>query len=164
VDGSAAQYARAFLGKLSFQFTNTSITWTDPAYDWLATLSGIENAEIRSMNSFTDRYAPIQSSTTSALIMDQPSWTWNYLGYDAFSDPWGNFGFWIQNASSLLTEEIEFFLDSSAGKIHYMTLPDQDMATIDTYLGILDAIVAVGGTYDASAHDITFQSLNFVRQ
>lgn len=164
VGGSAAQYARAFLDKSSFHFTNTSITWTDSAYDWLATLPGIGKAEIRSMNSFTDRYAPIQSSTTGALIMDQPSWIWNYLGYDAFSNPWGNSGFWIQNALSLLTEGSEFFLDPSAGKIYYMPLPGQDMATIDTYLGILDAIVAVGGTYDAPAHDVTFQGLNFVRQ
>ncbi|KAH8764510.1 pectin lyase fold/virulence factor [Hyaloscypha sp. PMI_1271] len=99
VGGSAAQYARAFLDKSKFGFTNTSITWTDSAYDWLATLPGIGNAEIRSMNSFTDRR----------------------LGYGIIWDT-----------------------------MHFLILG-----------GILEAIVAVGGTYDAPAHDVTFQGLNF---
>ena len=38
----------------------------------------------------------------------------------------------------------------------------EDMSKADTYLGILEAILVVGGTYDAPAHDITFQGLSFV--
>ena len=162
VGGSAAQYARTELARSSFTFDNTTIKWTSTANDWLASLLGIENAEIRAINSFTDRYSPIGSASAGQLLMDQPAWVNNIWGYDTISDPYADEGFYIQNALSLLTEANEYFLDSHTGQIYYKPLDGEDMETISTYLGRLETLIAIGGTYDTPAYDIAFQGLNFV--
>jgi hypothetical protein len=61
-----------------------------------------------------------------------------------------------------LTEGGQFYLDSSAGKVYYKPLSGQNMATADAHLGVLETLISVGGSYDAPAHDITFQGLSFV--
>jgi hypothetical protein len=38
------------------------------------------------------------------------------------------------------------------------------MSTAQTYLGTLEALVILGGTYDQPIHDISFDGFNFVRQ
>jgi hypothetical protein len=53
-------------------------------------------------------------------------------------------------------------VDSKAGKVYYKPLAGENMATVDAHLGVLETLVTVGGTYDAPAHDITFQGLSFV--
>lgn len=163
VGGSAAQYARASLDRSTFTFDNYTMTWTNSTNDWLASLPGIENTEIRAINSFTDRYSPVKSASAGQLVMDQPAWINNVWGWDTIQAPFGQMGFYIQNALSLLTEENEYFLDSSRGKIYYKPLPGQNMDTISTYLGRLECLISISGTYDAPAHNIAFQSLNFVR-
>lgn len=162
IEGSAAQYARTNLDRSDFTFHNTSMTWTNPANDWLATLPGIENAEIRAVNSFTDRYSPIKSASTGQLLMEQPAWANNLWGWDTISTPFADKGFYIQNTLSLLTDGNEYFLDSGLGQIYYKPLAGQNMATITAYLGILETLIAIGGTLDEPAHDIIFQGLNFV--
>ena len=63
---------------------------------------------------------------------------------------------------ALLTEGGQFYLDSPAGKIYYKPLTGENMAIADTYLGVSEALVVIGGTYANPVHDISFQNLNFV--
>ncbi|KUL82893.1 hypothetical protein ZTR_09020 [Talaromyces verruculosus] len=137
VNGWAANYARQKVKRGDFQFTNTSITWTSPQYDWLMTTPGMENAEIRAINSFTDRYAPIESV------------------------PNADFGMYVQNALALLSQGGEHYLDSDAGIVYYIPLANESMDTAETFLGRLEALFVVGGTYDSPAHDVSFVGLNF---
>ena len=162
IDGWAAQYARASIDRSTLSYDNNSITWTASANDWIASIPGIEYAEIRAVQSFTDRYSGIKSATVGKLIMDQPAWHNNVWGYDDISHPFSEREFYIQNALSLLTDGAEYYLDSSAGIIYYKPLTGQNMASATAYLGHLEVLIAIGGTYDAPAHDIAFQGLNFV--
>lgn len=164
VNGWAANYARRMIKRDDFNFTSTSITWTLPTYDWLMDTPGISgaDAEVRAINSFTDRYAPIQSVGYRELIMKQKSWANNIIGYDTIPEPNEDFGFWLQNALALLTEGGQHFVDSNAGIVYYKPLEGEDMATVETYLGRLEALITVGDSYDSPAHDITFEGLNFV--
>lgn len=162
VNGWAANYARRIIQRGDFQFTNTSVDWTSPEYDWLMTTPGIENAEIRAINSFTDRYAPIQSVGNRSLIMKQNSWANNIIGYDTIPQPNADFGMYVQNALALLSEGGEHYLDSDAGIVYYVPLANESMDTVETFLGRLEALFVVGGTYDSPAHDISFVGLNFV--
>jgi hypothetical protein len=162
VNGWAANYARRMIKRTDFHYTNTSMTWTSPEYDWLMTTSGIAEAEVRAINSFTDRYAPIKSVGNRELIMTQFSWTNNIIGYDTIPQPNADFGIWVQNALALLTEGGQHYLDSEAGIVYYMPLAGEDMATVETYLARLEALITIGGTYDHPAHDISFEALNFV--
>lgn len=162
VNGWAANYARRKVSRADFQFTNTSITWNSSQYDWLMTTPGIENSEIRAINSFTDRYAPIERVGNRSLIMKQNSWANNIIGYDTIPQPNADFGVYVQNALSLLSQGGEHYLDSDAGIVYYVPLANEPMDTAETFLGRLEALFVVGGTYDSPAHDISFVGLNFV--
>jgi hypothetical protein len=162
VNGSAANYARRYLNRTFFDYTHTAVTWTSSEYDWLMDIPDIEGAEIRALSSFTDRYAKIEAIGDHELVMVQPGWRNQIIGYDTIPQPNANFGFWVQNALSLLSEGGQFYLDSEAGVVYYMPLDNEDMSSVDSYLGALEALVILGGTYEEPIHDINFQGLNFV--
>ena len=163
VGGKASNYARKKLAnRKDFTYTQTGMTWTNSQYDWLQTTTGIAGAEIRFINSFTDRYSPIQSVGNRQLVMVQEAWTNNLIGYDTVQSPNADFGVWVQNALALISDGGEFYLDSNAGRVYYKPLTGENMATIDTYLGVQECLIAVGNTYTDPAHDISFSGLNFV--
>jgi hypothetical protein len=162
VNGFAANYARRYLNRTFFDYTHTAVTWTSSDYDWLMDIPDIEGAEIRAVSSFTDRYAKIEAIADRELVMVQPAWRNQIIGYDTIPQPNINFGFWIQNALSLLSEGGQFYLDSEAGVVYYLPLDGEDMSSVDSYLGTLEALVVLGGTYEERVHDIHFQGLNFV--
>jgi len=162
VNGKASNYARRKINRKDFSFTSTSMTWTSSSYDWLTSTAGIADAEVRFINSFADRYAPIKSTGNRALIMEQNTWFNQNWGYDTVSKPNADFGVWVQNALALLSEGGQFYVDSAASKVYYKPLSGEDMATAETYLGISETLVAFGGTYDNPVHDITFTGLSFV--
>jgi hypothetical protein len=163
VNGVASNYARRKINRKDFTYTSTGLTWSNSALDWLQSTSGIAGAEIRWISSFTDRYAEIQSVSNRQIIMKQPAWKNQIRGYDTVSQPNADFGCWVQNALALITDGGQFYLDSTAGKVYYKPLQGENMATAETWLGVLEAVVIVGGSYDNPAHDINFQGISVVR-
>ncbi|KAJ4383110.1 hypothetical protein N0V85_008505 [Neurospora sp. IMI 360204] len=162
VDGQAAQYARVKLNsRTDFTYTDTGMSWNKTDYDFLMTTPGIETAEVRFINSFTDRYAPIQAVGNRELIMKQHSWANQIIGYDTVAAPNADFGVYVQNARALLTDGGEFFLDSDAGLVFYKPLDGQDLTQVEAYLGSQEALVTISGTYDDPAHDLVFSGLAF---
>jgi len=163
VNGKASNYARKKIAnRKDFTYTSTGMAWTSSTYDWLASTPGISGAEIRFINSFADRYAPIKSVGNKELIMKQNTWYNQIWGYDTVNNNNADFGVWVQNALALLTEGGQFYLDSAAGKIYYKPLSGENMASVDTYLGVSETLIVIGGTYADPVHDILFQDLNFV--
>jgi len=162
VNGWAAQYARTALNRTYFKATNTSYAWDNSEYDWLMTTPGISSAEIRSIQSFTDHYAPIKAIGDRELIMAQYTWQNQICCWDDIADPYADFGLYVQNALVLLDEGGEFYVDSEADLVYYMPLDGEDMTTAETYLGLLEAVISISGTYEDPAHDISFENLNFV--
>jgi hypothetical protein len=163
VNGVAANYARRKINRKDFNYVSTGMTWSNAANDWLQTAEGLAGAEVRFISSFTDRYAQIKSVGSRQLVMVQTAWQDQLRGYDTISKPNAEFGVWVQNAPSLFSDGGQFYLDSKAGKIFYKPLAGENMSTAETYLGLLEAIVVVGGTYDNPGHDISFQGISFVR-
>jgi hypothetical protein len=163
VAGHAANYARKRLdNRKDFSFTATGMTWTDPKYDYLMNLTDVDIAEVRFINSFTDRYSPIESIGTRQIVMKQTSWANQIIGWDTVKSPFHDSGVYIQNNLQLLENGGEYFLDSKAGKVYYKPLPNQDMTSVSAYLGIQEAILVIGGTYDEPIHDLSFQGFTFV--
>ena len=80
------------------------------------------------------------------LTMVQNAWKDSIIGYDTVNNNNADFGLWVQNALALLTEGGQFYLDSSAGRVCYKPLNGENMATVDTYLGIQECLIAVGNT------------------
>lgn len=163
VGGWAANYARTKLdNRTQFTYTANGMTWSDSRYDWLMSTPGIANAEIRFINSFTDRVAPIRAVGNRQLSMRQYAWANQIIGWDHAASPFADFGVYVQNALALLTDGGEFYLDTAAAKVYYKPLAGENMATIDTYLGVQETLIAVGGTYGEPAHDISFSGIKFV--
>jgi hypothetical protein len=163
VNGKAANYARRKIAnRKDFSYTQTGMSWSNSQYDWLQTTAGIAGAEVRFINSFTDRYAPIRSVGNRQLVMVQNSWANNIIGYDTVQNNNADFGVWVQNALALLTEGGQFYLDSNAGKVYYKPLNGEDMATVETYLGVQECLLAISGSYGSPAHDVSFSGLNWV--
>ena len=162
VDGKAANYARRQINRKDFNYTATGMEWSDPDYDWLMSTAGIQDAEVRFIASFTDRYAPIQAVGHRQLVMKQNSWSNQIVGWDIVQSPFAEFGVFVQNCRALLDTAGEYFLDSIEGKVYYIPLDGEDMSRVDSYLGILEAIIVVGGTYEEPAHDISFEGFEFV--
>jgi len=163
VNGKTSNFARRKINRRDLQYTSTSVKWTNSGLDWITSVEGIAKAEIRWINSFTDRYAPISAVKNRELVMKQNWWFLNTWGYDHIGKPNADFGVWIQNALPLLSEGGQFYLDSAAGKVYYKPLNGENMATAETYLGILETLVAVGGEagYASPAHDISFSGIDF---
>ena len=164
VNGKAANFARRKLNsRKDITYTSTSMTWTNSGLDWISNTKGVDKAEVRFINSFTDRYSPIQSVKNRELVMKSGPWFHNNWGYDHVAKPNADFGVWVQNALALLVEGGQFYLDSAAGTVYYKPLNGESMATARTYLGVLETLVTVGGTsYGSPAHDISFQDISFV--
>lgn len=163
VDGKASNYARRKVAnRKDFAYSATGIRWTSSNYDWITSTAGINNAEVRFINSFTDRYAKIKSVGNKELVMAQQGWFNQMWGYDTPAKNNADFGVWVQGALGLLSEGGQFYLDSAAGKVYYKPLNGEDMRKVDTYLAELETLVSVGGTYASPAHDITFKDINFV--
>ena len=163
VGGKASNYARKKIAnRKDFTYTTTGMTWTNGQYDWLQTTAGIAGAEIRFINSFTDRYSPIQSVGNRQLVMRQNAWSNNIIGYDTVNNNNADFGVWVQNALALLSDGGQFYLDSNAGRVYYKPLNGEDMAAIEIYLGVQECLISIGNTYSDPAHDINFSGLKFV--
>lgn len=164
VNGQAAQYARRRLDdRDDFNYTDTGMTWEDPIYDWLMDTPGIETAEVRFIASFTDRISPIESVRERELVMVQNQWSNQIIGWDHVRSPYHDSGVYVQNALGLLTDGGEYYLDSEEGTVYYKPLDGEDLDQVDTYLGIQEVLLVIGGTYDEPAHDISFEGFKFVR-
>ncbi|OAG07405.1 uncharacterized protein CC84DRAFT_1242942 [Paraphaeosphaeria sporulosa] len=161
INGQASNYARRKINRKDFSYTSTSMKWTSGSYDWLTSTAGIADAEVRFINSFADRYAPIKAAANRELVMEQNTWFNQNWGYDTISKPNADFGVWVQNALALLTEGGQFYLDSGAGKVYYKPLSGEKIESVDAYLGILETLVVLGGSYDNPVHDISFEGLSF---
>lgn len=163
VDGWAANYARSQLANRSdFEYTETGMSWTDSTYDFLMTTEGIENGEVRFINSFTDRYAPIEAVGNRELIMKQPSWANQIIGYDTVDNANADFGVYVQNVLALLSDGGEFFYDKEHQNVYYKPSDGQDIEGSDAYLGVQETLLSISGSLDEPVHDISFEGLTFV--
>jgi hypothetical protein len=61
--------------RTDFAFTQSGLTFNTSSLNFLDGLSDQNQIEIESVNSFTDRYAPVQSISGNAITMQQPPGT-----------------------------------------------------------------------------------------
>lgn len=143
------------------RLTSNGFAIANPDRQYLARLPGIEKGELRSRASFTDRYIPIESVNGNDLIMANPAFKNNIIGFDTFTVPAHEGALWIANVLGLLDETNEYFLDEDASVVYYK--PDAaDMSNQNVVLPRLEYLLALAGTYDAPVHDLTFQGFNYM--
>ncbi|MFC1414785.1 ricin-type beta-trefoil lectin domain protein [Streptacidiphilus sp. N1-12] len=161
VDGALAPRAAISLSRNDIKITASGMTIVNPALNYLAALPQQNRIEVESQNSFTDRYAPVQSISTSAITMQQPAWNNNNWGYDTLASPFAGGSMQLENSYSFLKNAGQWYLDPSAGQLYYKAPSGWSPTAHDVELPQLTSLLQVGGSYTSPAHDITVQGVAF---
>ena len=140
--------------------TTTGLTINNPNLDYLASLPEQSRIEVESQDSFTDRYAPVQSINGTTITMQQPGWQNNNWGYDTLAHPFAGGRLLLENSYSFL-QPGQWYLDPSAGRLYYRARGNEDPNGGHFVLPRLQSLVQVAGTYDNPVHDLTFSGIQF---
>jgi len=161
VDGILAQRARIPLARTDITLNATGFTLNNPDLAYLATLPDQQRIDLQALQSFTNRFAPVQSITGTTVVMQQPAWDNNTYGYDALQSPFRTPTYFLLNSRRFLDQPGEWYLDTTSGTLYYKPLPGQDMRRARVELPRLETLVQVGGTYDQPARNLRFEGLTF---
>jgi len=161
VDGALAPRAAVTISRSDVKVTATGMTIVNPALGYLASLPQQNRIEVESQNSFTDRYAPVQSISGSTVTMQQPAWNNNNWGYDTLASPFAGGSLQLENSYSFLKSAGQWYLDPQAGQLYYKAPAGWSPSSHDIELPQLTSLLQVGGTYTSPAHDIAFQGIAF---
>jgi hypothetical protein len=161
VDGAIATRARTQVNRGDFTFTDTGMRFSNGALSYLNNLANQNRVEVESVNSFTDRYSPVQSISGNFLTMQQPAWNNNTFGYDTLNNPFRAGPLYLTNAYEFLDSPGEWYLNPGTGVLYYIPRPGQNMSSVSVELPTLQSLVDIGGTYDAPARDMSFSGITF---
>ena len=155
--------ARMELSRSSVNYSEGVYSPLDDEARSLFATEGIEHGEIRGINSFTDRFTPIESrSDDGTLVMAQPAGNNNAIGYDTNVDPDIESGFYLENVLAFLDEENEYYINSTTGTVYFKPADGADPNDMYTIVPRLEQLLVVSGTYEEPVHDITFRGLNYM--
>jgi hypothetical protein len=161
VDGALAPRAAISIARSDVRITASGMTIVNSALNYLATLPQQNRIELESQNSFTDRYAPVQSISGSTITMQQPAWNNNNWGYDTLASPFAGGGLQLENSYSFLKSAGQWYLDPQAGQLYYKAPSNWSPTSHDIELPRLTSLLQVGGSYSSPAHDITVDGISF---
>ena len=158
---------RARSGRLPDGWKKTAAGWTisDPSMQGWGNPTDIE---IVSRSEWKHLRCDIASISGNAVTMKMPGWA-NCSKSPRPGNPWNGEGSqamnkveWIENAYELLREPGQWYLDSKAGYVYYIPLPDEDINKLPAVLPILETLLDVHGTsYEQRIHNLRFVGLTF---
>ncbi|RSM91529.1 hypothetical protein DMH04_00545 [Kibdelosporangium aridum] len=161
VDGTLAPRASISISRNDVQITTNGMTITNPALNYLATLPQQNRIELESLNSFTDRYSPVQSISGTTITMQQPAWNNNNWGYDTLARPFAGGGLTLHNSYSFLKNAGQWYLDPQAGRLYYKTAAGQSPVGRNIVLPRLTSLVQMSGSYADPVRNITMRDMVF---
>lgn len=158
-----AERARIEVPPTAFTFAEDALVIADPGYGYLANLPGQHRMEVEGTGHFTDRYAVVDRIEGDRLIMQQPGWANNLIGFDtiARSIARKRFRLFLHNARAFLKTPGQWYLDPAAGKLYYKPRAGEDMARLLVVLPRLPALLSIAGSYDVPVRDLRFTGLRF---
>ena len=113
---------------------------------------------------WTERRCGVERIAGHEIRMKQPGWA-SISKLDDKGQPTSLTAMFptdIENASELLTQPGEWYLDRPAGKVYYLPLPNQDLKTATVIAPELESLVALSGASGSPVHEIEFKGLAFV--
>ncbi|MFD5464971.1 ricin-type beta-trefoil lectin domain protein [Kitasatospora sp. NPDC127059] len=162
VDGTLAPRAAIPISRDDVSITASGMTIVNPALNYLASLPQQHRIELESRNSFTDRFAPVQSISGTTVTMQQPAWNNNNWGYDTLAKPFAGGSLQLENSYAFLKSAGQWFLDPQAGRLYYKAPAGWQASAHDIELPRLTSLLQIGGSsYTSPAHDLTFQGIAF---
>ncbi|MBN8817583.1 MAG: right-handed parallel beta-helix repeat-containing protein [Sphingomonas sp.] len=163
VDGRMAHRAAVEAPRAAFAFFDWGIRIVDPAWRFLARLPDQGRMEVESTGFFTDRRAVIDHIEGDRIILRQPGWRNNLIGYDTFARPVsGEKGrFFLANALAFVRSGGDWFADPAKGLLYYRPEDGRRPDQSDIVLPRLELLVAIGGTADAPVGNLEFHGIAF---
>ncbi|GAA2885325.1 ricin-type beta-trefoil lectin domain protein [Actinoplanes cyaneus] len=161
VNGAVATRARTAVNRSDFTAATSGLRFSNGALAYLNNLADQSRIQLESIGSFTDRYVSVQGISGNFITMQQPGWNNNTFGYDTFTSPHRAGPLYLTNAYEFLDSPGEWYLNRGTGALYYIPLAGQSMNSAGVELPALQSLVDVGGTYDAPAHDVTFDGITF---
>ncbi|WP_334185997.1 right-handed parallel beta-helix repeat-containing protein [Novosphingobium sp.] len=163
VGGRLAQRASVEVPRSSVAFHPWGIEIKDPAWRFLANLPDQSRLEVEGISWFTHRHAMVDRIEGDRIVMQQPGWRNNLVGYDTVAKPVSAevARMFLVNALAFLRDPGQWFIDPKAGRLYYKPLPNEDMNRIAVVVPRLERLVAIAGTYDDPVRDLEFRRLHF---
>jgi hypothetical protein len=161
VNGQEAPRAAIALPRSDVTFTATGLTINNSSLAYLANLPDQNQIELESVDSFTDRYSPVQSISGNTITMQQPAWANNNWGYDVLAQPFAGGTMYLENSLAFLQQPGRWYLDSATGELYYEAPPGQTMRGVDVELPRLQSLIDISGSYASPAQGLTFRGIQF---
>ncbi|WP_420140726.1 right-handed parallel beta-helix repeat-containing protein, partial [Sphingomonas sp.] len=163
VNGKLAPRASLEIPRKAVAFHPWGLEIKDPAWRTLAALPDQRRIEVEGMSWFTHRHAMIDHIEGDRIIMQQPGWRNNLVGYDTFARPVSEdvARMFLVNALAFLREPGQWFADPKSGTLYYKPRAGEDMRRIEVVLPRLERLVSISGSYDRPIRDLQFRRLGF---
>ena len=161
VNGAEAPRAAISVPRSDFSFTQTGLTITNSSLNYLAGLSNQNQIEVESVNSFTDRYAPVQSISGTTITMQQPAWDNSTWGYDTLNAPFAGGTMSLENNYSFLQQAGQWYLNPATGQLFYKAASGQNPNNLDIELPRQQVLLQVSGSYASPVSGLSFSNMTF---
>jgi hypothetical protein len=161
VNGAEAPRAAITVPRSDFTFTSTGLTITSSSLSYLDGLTDQSQIEVESVDSFTDRYAPVASISGTTITMQQPAWANNNWGYDVMAQPFEGGTMYLENNYSFLQQAGQWYLDSPTGQLYYKAASGQNPNNLDIELPKTQTLLNVSGSYSSPVSGLSFSNVTF---
>ncbi|SFK24509.1 right-handed parallel beta-helix repeat-containing protein [Caulobacter sp. UNC279MFTsu5.1] len=163
VNDRPARRAEVEAPRRAFAFHDWGIQIVDPAWRFLAEIPDQDRMEVENTGFFTDRRARVESIHGDRIVLAQPGWRNNLIGYDTFARPVSGdrARFFIANALAFVRDEGDWWANPARGKLYYKPRAGEPLATSQVIMPRLSALVSVAGAPGRPVHDLQFSGISF---
>ena len=147
----------------AFAFHDWGIKIVDPAWRFLADLPDQTRMEVENTGFFTDRRARVEKIVGDRILLAQPGWRNNLIGYDTFARPVSGqrARFFIGNALAFVRAEGDWWADPAQGKLYYKPRAGERMADSRVIMPRLEALISIAGRPGEPVRDLQFSGIAF---
>jgi hypothetical protein len=158
-----ASRAAIEVARSAFRFHDWGLEIVDPAWQFLAELPDQHRLEVEGTGWFTDRHAMVDRIEGARILMQQPGWRNNLIGYDTIAQPVSREAahLFFLNSLAFVRRGGQWFADPAKGKLYYKPRSGEDMAKISVELPRLQSLVSIAGSYHQPVKDLQFRRLSF---
>ncbi|MCW2393474.1 hypothetical protein M2336_002040 [Sphingobium sp. B1D7B] len=163
VDGRLAHRAAVEAPRSAFAFCDWGIQIVDPAWRFLASLPDQSRMEVENTGFFTDRRAVIDRIKGDRILLKQPGWRNNLIGYDTFAKPVSGTKarFFVANALAFMRAAGDWYADPAKGVLYYKPQDGQSPEAHEIVVPRREALITIAGSAEAPVSDILFEGLAF---
>ena len=163
VNARLAERAQVEVPRSAFAFHEWGIEIVGPGWRFLADLPDQGRLEVENTGWFTHRHTVVDHVAGNRIVMKQPGWRNNLIGYDTFARPvsGNNARLFFVNSLAFLRTGGQWFADPTAGRLYYKPRDGEDVLSSEVILPRLPLLLAIAGDFEHPVTDLQFRGLSF---